>query len=73
MKHFDEVLILANPIVGNDGAVVQFSDARSLSEQATHAGESAEQLYVIEQSVTESRSSLTIITGNVRDNFGEVA
>ena len=73
MKHFDEVLILSNPIVGNNGAVVQFSDSRSLSEQATHARESAEQLYVIEQSVTESRSSLTIITGNVRDNFGEVA
>lgn len=73
VKHFDGVFVFLDSIINNNGAMLQFSDAGPFSDCAAHAGESGEQVYVVEQSVAETAGGLAIVLGNVPDDFSEVA
>jgi hypothetical protein len=72
VKHFDDVLILADSVVNNNRAMLQFSHSVTLSDRTTHAGKPGEQTHVVEQSIAKPRGSLAIVFGNAADNFGEI-
>jgi hypothetical protein len=72
VKHFDDVFIFVDSVINNKGAMVQFSDARALSDRATHAREPAEQIHMVEQCATKTSGCLVVILGNVVDDFSEV-
>jgi len=48
MKHFDNVLILTDSVVNENRTVLEFSYAGTFSDYATHPGESAKQIHVIQ-------------------------
>jgi hypothetical protein len=73
MKHFDDVFVLLDPVVDQNGTMLQFSDAGPLSDYATHAGKPAQQIHVVEQSATKTTGGLAIVPRNVTDDFSEVA
>jgi hypothetical protein len=73
VKHFDGVFIISNSVVNNYGTMLQFSDAGTFSDCATHAREPAKQIHVIEQSAAKTLGGLVIVLGNMADDFSEVA
>jgi hypothetical protein len=73
VKHFDDVFVFANPVVNKNGAVLQFPYARPFSYCATHAGEQAKQIHMVEKSAAKTHGCLAIVLGNVADDVSEVA
>jgi hypothetical protein len=72
VKHFDNVLIFADSVVNENRAVLEFSYAGTFSDRATHPGESAQQIHVIQYGVAKARGGFAIIIGNMADDFSEV-
>jgi hypothetical protein len=73
VEHFDDAFIFPDPVINKNGAMLQFSNAGPFSDCATHAGEPAQQIHVVEQSASKTSGGLTIVLGNVTDDFSEVA
>jgi hypothetical protein len=73
VKHFDNVFVLLNSVVNNNGGMLQLSDTRPFSNCATHAGELAKQIQMVEQSTPKTTCGVAIVFGNVADDFSEVA
>ena len=72
VKQFDDVLIFVDSVINNNGAMVQFSNARAFSDCATHSRKLAEQIHMVEQRVTKTSGCLVVILGNEADDFSEV-
>lgn len=73
VKHFDIVLVFLDAIVDKHGAVLQFSNTRTLSNCATHARKSAEQIYMVKEGGAELHRCLGVVFCNEADDFSEVA
>jgi hypothetical protein len=53
--------------------MLQFSDSGALSDHAAHAGKSAQQIDMVEESAAKLHRRLGIVLCNETDDFGEVA
>lgn len=73
MKHFDDVVILPDTVINKNGAMLQFSDTGPFSDCAAHAGKSAKQIHVVEQSTAKTTGGFAIVLSNVAYDFSEVA
>jgi hypothetical protein len=73
VKYFDDVSIFPHPVIYKNGAMMQFSNAGPFSDCATHAGEPAQQVHVVEQSASKTPGGFAIILGNMPDDFSEIA
>lgn len=73
VKHFNDVLILPNSVINYNWAMLQFSDARPLSDSSAHWREPAKQLHMVEECATKFAGGLAIVLGYVTDDFSKVA
>jgi hypothetical protein len=53
--------------------MLQFSDARPLSDSSAHWREPAKQLHMVEECATKFAGGLAIVLGYVTDDFSKVA
>ena len=73
VKYFDEPLILADSVVNQNGAMVQFSHAGPFSDRPTHAWKPSQQVHVVKQGPAKTHRGLAIVLGNIADYFSEIA
>jgi len=72
MKNFHNVLVFAELVVHEDGAVRQLPHSRSLANDAAHAGKTRQQSNVVQQRTAKARGSFPIVFGNMADEFSEI-
>jgi hypothetical protein len=72
VKHFNDALVFLDSVVNENGTVLQLAHAGPFSNCATHAGEPAEQIDVVEQGAAKTHGCFAIVLGNMADDFSEV-
>ena len=72
VEDFDELPVFANLIVNQDWTVQQLTYARTFSDLATHARIAGQQFHVIEQGITETRSRLIVVFGDMANDLSEI-
>ena len=72
VKHFDDVCIFTDSVVNKNGAMLQLSNAVTLSDGATHAGKPRKQIHVVEKSLAKPHCGIAVVLGNVPNDFGEI-
>jgi hypothetical protein len=72
VKNFHGVLVFTDSVVCKNGAVFQFPDSRALSDCPAHMRKPAKQIHMVEQGITKMTSGLTVVLGNITDDFREV-
>jgi len=65
MKNFNQALLLMDPIVNENRAVDELTHGRPFANGVPHAGKSAEQIDVIEQSLAKTGSGLSVVLGDM--------
>jgi hypothetical protein len=73
MKNLNQTPTLMDSIVDNDRAVDQFTDPRPLLCGVSHARKPAEQIDVIQQSLAKAGGGLTVVSGDVPHDLGQIA
>ncbi|HWZ55910.1 MAG TPA: hypothetical protein VNZ63_07555 [Verrucomicrobiae bacterium] len=73
VKHFDVVFVFLDSVIHKNGAMLQLPDSGALSNHAAHAGKSAQQIDMVEESAAKLHRRLGIVLCNETDDFGEVA
>ncbi len=72
VEYFNHLFVLLNSVVNENRAVLQFSNSGSLTDCSAHAGKSAQQIDMVDESTAKTISSLAIVFGNMADDFSEV-
>jgi hypothetical protein len=73
MKDLDQALLLMDSVVDENRAVDQLTHSRPFASGAPHAGESAEQIDVIEQCLAKTGSGLVVVLGDMPHDLGQIA
>ena len=72
MKDLNQTLLLMDLVVDENRAVDQLTHLRPFASGVPHAGEPAEQIDVIEQSLAKTGSRLAVVLGYVPHDFGQI-
>ncbi len=72
MKNLYEPLLFVDLVVDQNRAVDEFTHPRPFADSVSNAGETTEQIDMIQQGVAETRRDIGIILGDIPDNFREV-
>jgi hypothetical protein len=73
MKNLDQTLRLTDLVVNKNWGVHQLSHSRSFTNEVTDAGESAEQVDVVEQALAKTGRSLVIVQRDMPYDLGQIA
>ena len=63
LNQFDETFALVNSVIDQNRAVQQFAYAGAFPGDATHAGKTGEQIYMVEQRVAKAGGCASVILG----------
>ncbi len=72
VKDFNEVLVFADLVVEENGAVQKFAHARALSNATAHAREASQELHMVEKRVAETCSGFWVIFSDAADDACEI-
>jgi len=72
VKDFDDVGLFVGLVVNENWAVQEFAHTRPFSRDATHPGEASEQVNVVQQRTAKARGCLSVVPGNMTDDFSEI-
>jgi len=72
MKDLNQMRVLVDLVINDNGAVDQLPHTRPLANRVPHAWEPAEQIDVIEQSFAKTGSSLVVVPGDMLHDVGQV-
>ena len=72
MKDLNQTLLLMDLVVDENRAVDQLAHSRPFSSGVSHAGEPAEQIDVIEQSLAKTGSGLAVVLGDMPHDLGQI-
>ena len=71
VKNLDHALLVIYPIENQERTVEQFPNLRPLTDDATHARKTYEQINVTQQGTAEAGSCIPVVFGDVADDFGK--
>ena len=69
VEDFHETSVFTQLVIDENGAMREFSDSRPFADRAAHAGKPSQEFDVVQQRVSKTRSSLSVIFGDVADDF----
>src|SRR5580700_7659584 len=72
VENFHHTFVFAQLVIDQNWAVREFSDPRPFADCAAHAGKPSQKLDVVQQRVSETRSSFSVIFGDMADDFSEI-
>lgn len=73
VKYLNPAFAFLDSVVSKNWAMHKFSHLRTFTNDPSHAREARKQIQMIEQRVPEARCGLSIVLGNMADDFGEIA
>jgi hypothetical protein len=69
VEDFHQTSVFTQLVIDENGAMREFSDSRLFADRTAHGGKPSQEFYVIQQRVSKTRSSLSVIFGDVADDF----
>ena len=72
VKYLDKVLRFVDYVINQDWTMDQFANLGAPTNGANHARKARKQIQVVKQSATETRCCLSIILGDMADDFSEI-
>src|ERR1039458_4513498 len=72
MKDLNQTLLLMDLVIDENRAVDQLTHPRPFASGVPHAGEPAEQIDVIEQSLAKTGSGLAVVLGDMPHDLGQI-
>jgi|GEM_PF-3981132 len=73
VQDFHNAPVFTEPVINQNRTVQQLAHSRPFADCAAHAGETSQQLDVVEQGATKARGSLAVIFGNMADDGRKIA
>ena len=72
VENFHHMSVFSQLVIDKNGAMRKLADSRSFADRTTHTGEPSQQFDMVQQRSSETRSSLSVVFGNVADDFSEI-
>lgn len=69
VEDFHQTSVFTQFVIDENGAMREFSDPRPFADHTAHAGKPSQEFDVVQQRVSKTRSSLSVIFGDVADDF----
>jgi hypothetical protein len=72
VENIHHVSIFTQLVADQNAGMREFLDSRPFADHTAHTGKPGQQADVVQQRSPETRSSLSIVFGNVPDDFSEI-
>jgi len=69
MEDFHQTSVFSQLVIDENGAMREFSDSRPFADRTAHTRKPSQEFDVVQQRVSKTRSSLSVIFGDVADDF----
>ena len=69
VENFHQASVFPQMVINKNGAMREFSDSRPFADRTAHTRKPSQEFNVVQQRVSKTRSSLSVIFGDVADDF----